>query len=216
MDLYLKIDQDENFEFFEKYDALSPLRQKIWRKIADLARKWAVCKPSQSKIAKWCECSRSAVSEAFKLFKEWGWLSLLSRGWKKSKTLLIPHSKRQMDIINRQYFKRVEATYRATHTYSIYKNNTSIDSEAVKKSFNKLEPSHLGHKLGFSIDGSLKLSLFSESIQQEALRKAKFLGKSGWRPDSDEKYFIGMMVKIAENQGQKIDWRSYYQAKKAR
>lgn len=165
--------------------------------------------PSQSKIAEWCGCSRSAVSEAFRIFQQHGWINLQSRGWKRSKSIFMPHSKQMIDTVNRKYFKRTEATYRATHTYSIYKNITSRASEIPKKS---LDPSLLGKKLGFSNDGCLKLSLVSEHVQQEALKCAKELGKQGWLPHNQERYFIGMAFKMAEKCGEVIEWRKYYQS----
>lgn len=208
MSLYLKIDADENAEFFTRYDMLSPLRQKIWNKICQLCRRWLVAKPSQSKIAEWCGCSRSAVSEAFKLFKEWGWLTLLSRGFKKSKTILISPSKTQLDVIKREYFKRVEATYGATHTYSIYKNITGRRKGEI------LQPPKCVEKFGFELKDSLKMALVPEVTLQEALRKAKDLGKQGWRPDKDGPYLAGIAVNMAKNNGIALDWPSYYRSLK--
>lgn len=208
MDLYLKIDQDENFQFFEKYDTLSPLRKKIWAKIVQIARKWVIAQPSQSKIALWCECSRSAVSEAFKLFREWGWLALVSRGFKKSKTLLIPHSKRQLDVVNRQYFKRVEATYGATHTYSMFRKQTSNPTGCLKP----LEISTWLQKTTLSLDAKLKLSLFSEHTYQETLYSCKLQASKGNVFANPEQYFIGAAVKKAKQKGEKVDWKRYYRA----
>ncbi len=206
-ELYLKIDQDENFEFFEKYDSLSPLRQKIWRKIADLCRKWVLCKPSQTKIAEWCGCCRSAVSEAFKLFKEWGWLSLLPRGWKKSKTLLIPHSKRQIDVVNRQYFKRVEATYRATHTYSTYRKVTGRKTGGLDIPIGI-------QKMNLSYENKLKFSLVSEKTRQDALESAKLDYSRGKIIHKQEDYVIGTAIKMAQKRGETLDWRAYYRSLK--
>ncbi len=203
MSLYLKIDQDEASEFFEKYDSLSPLRKKIWNKAVALTNRWKVCNPSQTKIATWCMCSRSAVSEAFRIFKEWGWLALLSRGFKKSKTLLISHSKRQIDVFKRQYFKRVEATHRATYTYSTFKKITSRKTGSLHIS------EHL-KKLNISLDAKLKLSLVSENIFQETKYQCEKKSKTGWKPRDETKYFIGTALGIAKNRGFKLDWPAYY------
>lgn len=203
MSLYLKIDQDENFEFFEKYEPLSPLRKKIWKTIVGCARKWIVACPSQSKIAKWCECSRSAVSEAFKLFKEWSWLTLISRGFKKSKTLLISTSKKQIDIDKRNYFKRVEATYRATH---IYPSNKKLTGRPT----GEIEIPHYLRKKEIPLEAKLKLSLISERTYIDCWESLKKKAKTGWKPDDELKYFTGTAIQMAIDRGEKLDWRKYY------
>jgi len=205
MSLYLKIDQDENAEFFQKYDTLSPLRKKIWDKIAECTRKWLVACPSQIKIATWLGCHRSAVSEAFKLFKEWGWLALLSRGFKKSKTLLISHSKRQIDVVNRQYFKRVEATYRATHTYSTYRKVTG------RKAGRLDIPIYL-QKLNLSLDQKLKLALVSEITYRDALESAKLDHSRGKKINEINGYVVGTAIKMAQKRGERLEWGKYYAA----
>lgn len=198
MELWLKIDQDERSEFFELYDTLSPLRKKIWNKVVQKARHYKICNFSQSKLADWCDCSRSAISEAFKLFKEWGWLWLKSRGWKRTKTINIPLSKKQIDVTNRQYFKRVEATYRATHTYSKYKSNTSRPGEI------KI-PDYL-RKKDIPIEAKLKLSLVSEHIYQEAYYQCQKKCKNGWKPNDPIAYFVGTAMRMAEKSGIFVDY----------
>lgn len=203
MSLYLKIDQDEAANFFEKYDTLSPLRKKIWQKTVALTRRWLVAQPSQSKIAAWCGCHRSTVSEAFRLFKKWGWLTLLSRGFKKSKTLLISTSKKQIDLYNRQYFKRVEATYRATHTYSTYKKRTSRETGTLDIAF------YL-RNLNISLDAKLKLSMVPEVIYRDALESAKSDAKKGKKFDNKERYLVGVAIKMAQKRGYPLNWGAYY------
>lgn len=203
MDLYLKVDEDENYKFFQLYHTLSALRKKIWNKIVQYARKWPKFQTSQSKIAKWCGCSRSAISEAFKLFKEWGWMSLISRGWKKTKTIFIPETKQQIDTVKQEYFKRVEATHRATHTYSIYKNITSRRTGEIEI------PQYL-RNLNIPIEAKLKLSLVPEYIYQETKYKCQKKAMTGWKPDKEVNYFVGTAINMAIEKGHSINWRTYY------
>ncbi len=206
MSIYLEVKCDENLDFFEIYDMLSPLRKRIWNKIAEKCRSWTNVIPSQSTIAKWCDCSRSAVSEAFRIFKNHGWIYLQSRGWKKSKKICMPHSKQHIDVVNRKWFKTVRATHRATHTYNTYTKDTSSRTGEIAI------PQYLG-KLDISTDSKIKLSLVPEHIYQETLYQCQKKSKLGFKPECAEKYFVGTAIKMAEKMGLKIDWRSYYYTK---
>lgn len=205
MSLYLKIDNDAAFNFFESYDRLSPLRQKIWQLTRWWVNRFPVAKPSQSKIAEKAGCSRSAVSEAFRIYKSLGWMYLTSRGFKRSKIIGIPKHLLQMDLFNREYFKRVEATYRATHSYSKYKKITS------KKAGTLQIPFYL-QKLNISLDAKLKLSLVPQSIYQSALESAKADARKGKKVLNEERYLVGVALRMAQKQGVKLDWRAYYGA----
>lgn len=204
MELYLKINQNENSEFFALYDTLTPLRKKIWNKICQKARNYKVCNFSQTKLANWCGCSRSAVSEAFKLFKEWGWMWLQSRGWKKTKTLHIPLSKQQIDVVERKYFKRVEATYRATHTYITNKKITGKPSEL------KIKPFLLKYQDSFTHDQLLKLSLLPDSIVYESFDICKKNHSRGIEIKNPPQYCVEIAIKRTQLRGIPINYRQYY------
>lgn len=210
MALVLQIETSETYDFFVLYDNLSPLRQKIWNKIVQCCRDWTICVPAQATLAGWCGCSRSAVSEAFKIFKDYGWMSLQSRGWKRSKKIFIPHSKQQIDVIGRNYFKKIEATYRATYISSTYKKRTSKDGLSASK---PLDIPIWLMNLKISQEAKLKLSLLPESIFQETHHQCKRKAKLGFKPENEENYFVGTAFKIAEKKGVTINWRSYYEGK---
>jgi hypothetical protein len=138
-------------------------------------------------------------------------MNLQSRGWKRSKTILVPHSKQQIDLVNRKYFKEVRATYRATHTLSTYRKTTSTDGLSA---FQPLKIPIWLFNTKISNDAKLKLSLLSENVYQETLHYCQRRAKAGFKPDNEEKYFMGAAFKIAEKQGVKIDWRPYYNTKR--
>lgn len=204
MPLTLQIDADEKYEFFVLYDQLSPLRKKIWNKIADRCRAWTDMKASQSKIAEWCECSRSAISEALRLFQNYGWINLQSRGWKKSKRVHMPHTKQQIDVNNRNYFKEVRATYKATHTIPTYRKNTG------KKDTGLIDICQRFKKKEIPIEVQLKLSMVSEYARQEAFYQCQKKAKKGFKPDDEARYIAQVAIKIAVKNGEKLDWPSYF------
>jgi hypothetical protein len=204
MSLILEITTNEAHDFCVLYDGLSPLRKRIWDKISSLSRSWTDVKPSQSKLAEWCKCSRSAISEAFKIFKDYGWMDLLSRGWKRSKRILIHPTKRQIDVAGRCYFSQVRATHRATHTttYQPKKSTSRVTSEiAIPQRVENMK---------ISLDSKLKLSMVSEYIIQETIYQSQKKSKQGFKPNNAEKYFVETALKMAQKQGLKLDWRSYY------
>lgn len=209
--LSLDINEDDAYNFFCAYDKLSPLRKEIWKLTVWWVKRFPVAKPSQLTIAEKANCSRSAVSEAFKIFKESGWLYLISRGFKRSKILGIPIHLQQMDLVNRQYFKRVEATYRATHSYSSYKRHTGVTSTLKKES----EIPFYLKKLGISNEQKHKLSVFPEFIFHEAFHICKRKANRGFIPERDEfQYFIGVAKKLSENHKVVPQWHKYYQSRK--
>ena len=201
-EIVLKINQDEKYEFFCLFDKLSKLRKEVWKLIVWWCKRFTTAQPSQTRIAEKLGCCRSAVSEAFKLFKTYGWMFLTSRGFKKSKILGIPQHLQQIDLVNREYFRRVEATYRATHSYSNIKKNTSKACE-IKIPF-YLE------KKDLPLEVKLKLSLVPENVYQETYHQCKNRFKAGFRPRNDFKYFVDTALGIAKNNAIKINWPSYY------
>ena len=212
MSLVLHIDTDENYDFFVLYDLLSALRKLIWNKLAKLTREWTNVMPSQSKLALWCGCSRSAVSEALQLFKSYGWIHLESRGWKRPKKILISHSKQQVDVKNRNYFKNVrtttsssaKATHKATHTLYTEKKKTS------KKEPCLIAIRHFLKKKEIPLEVQLKLSMVSEYAYQETLFQCDKRAKKGFKPDDEFRYFAQVAIKIAIKNGEKLDWPSYF------
>ena len=124
-ELILKIYQDELYEFFQRYDMLGDLQKEIWKKIVTWCKVYPCAFPCQSTIADELGCSRKHVNRTLKKFQEFGWIILISRGFKKAKRLFIGESYRQIDLINRNYFKRVEIISERTQNYSNEKNTTS-------------------------------------------------------------------------------------------
>jgi len=213
MQLYLSVESDENYKFYEIFDRLSPLRKRIWKKITEKSRAYNVFKISQSKLATWCFCSRSAISEAFALFKSFGWMWLESTGWKRPKTINIPISKRQMDLDKKQYFHRVQATYTATLTTSTRKCITSTTGS--QNLGLKIAP-HL-EKVRISEQSKLKLSLVEENYYHSALERAKAKHAKGeLSPERIERYVVGTALNMAKTHGQNINWPGYYQSMKSR
>jgi hypothetical protein len=145
-----------------------------------------------------------------RLFQDYGWMNLHSRGWKRSKKISIHPSKLQIDKINRNYFKEVRATYRATHTIPTYRKRSSTDGLSASK---PLDIPIWLMNLKISHDSKLKLALLPESVFRETHHQCLRRQKLGFQPDNAEKYFVGAAFKIAEKQGVKVNWPSYYYSK---
>ena len=207
MGLSLKINQDEHFSFFEKYDLLTSLQKKIWSMTVWWVKRFPVAAPSQAKIALKCGCRREHVNRTFALFKEWGWLALNSRGARRTKVLSIPTHLLMMDVSKREYFKRVEITSERTHSYSKNRDITGRRTGEILTPHKFLENYNLR---GMSPENLYKLSLVPEFIIHEARRKAIEIGKHGWRPKDPQSYVVGIALNMAKNAGLRIDWRSYY------
>lgn len=206
MNLCLKIDQDAAYNFFTEYDKLSPLRKEIWKISIWWVKRFPVAKPSQSKIAEKLGCCRSAVNEAFQIFKKHGWLYLTSRGFKKTKILGIPLHLQQLDLVNRQYFKRTEATYRATHNYSNYKKNTSSTGEVRIPNFSE------AFKRQFSRKQLLKINFIPEPIIWASADEYKIIHSKGKIIGNPANYFVGMCINKSMKMGHVYPWREYYKA----
>lgn len=211
----IEIEVDEERKFHEVFDALSPLRQKIWLKLVWYVYTFPIVKPSQSTIARACHCSRQAVSEAFRIFKAHSWMVLISRGWMKSKTILISDHLMSPEMYKNRGIKRVvfpyeRATYGATHIKtSIKDKKTSTTGEF------KPEPKIQEHlkKLDIPFDAKLKLSTLSQDIYTKALESCQKKAVNGFKPDNPIAYFIGTAFKIAEKENFKPNWSVYYRGK---
>lgn len=206
---------DESTEFFSQYELLGDLQKEIWKVIKWFVQKFPNAFPSQETIAAKVGCSRKHVNRTFAKFMELGWLHLISRGPRRTKTSLIPHHLTQLNLVKRDWFKRTEVTPKVTHSYPSNRILTSKgNGENFKRKNTTLDPSLLGRQLKMTNDGALKLALLPDAIQHEALRIAKQLGSQGWHPEKPEKYFLGIAFNLAKNQGLKIDWISYYAARR--
>lgn len=202
-ELILKINQDEKYEFFYHYDTLGDLQKKIWNAAVWWCKTFPNAHPRQQKIAEYVGCSRKHVNSTFKKFIQLGWLILISRGAKRAKILFVGDSLLQIDLVNREYYKRVEVTHEVTHNITTKKKHTS-------RGAGEIPIPHYLERLKISRESKLKLSLLPEKIYQETLHTCKKLSASGWQPENGEKYFVGTAIRLAENQGIRPDWRRYY------
>jgi len=201
----LTIHQDEKYNFFQAYDQMTPLRKKIWKLTLWWCKRFPCANPRQATLGKKLGCSRSAVNEAFCEFKILGWVHLISRGAHRPKVIVISHHILQIDLIKREYFKRIEATATATHSYSSYRD-TSRRPGLIEI------PQYL-KKLDIPLEAKLKLSLVPEYIYQETFYQCKKKSKTGWKPDDPIRYFVGTAMRMAENSGLRIDWGKYMKAR---
>lgn len=207
MSLYLKIDQDASANFFTLYDPLGRLEKKIWDAARWWVKKFPCAHPKQIKIADHIGCSRKHVNRAFSKFKSYGWLYLTSRGARRTKILGIPTHLIAMDLVNREYFKRIEVTSKVTHSSSRFPNTTSRTCRLKKE---PLVIPKLAQKLGYSEDSGKKLALVPEYILQETLYQCQKMGKRGFKPDKEERYFVETALKMAQDKGHKLEWRRFY------
>lgn len=206
--LNLIVSEDQKFAFFAEYDKLGNLQKDIWRAAVWWCNRFPCACPRQSKIAEKVGCRREHVNRAFAKFKKFGWLHLTSRGFKRTKIIGIPLHLLQLNVVKREYFRRVEITPERTHSYSRLPRNTSREGPVAKK---QLEvPGWLMSKASFSHDSKLRLSLLPESVYQEASFQWKKKVSQGFKADNPEKYFVGMAFKIAEKKEIKVNWGSYY------
>lgn len=56
----------------------------------------------------------------------------------------------------------------------------------------------------------LKLSMVPEACFQNALESARWKNSNGWRIDDLKNYVAGSAIKMAQNQGIRLDWKAYY------
>lgn len=216
MSLVLKIDQDENFGFFQKYDLLTVLQKEIWKKVTWWVRKYPNAFPTQKRIAESCRCSRKHVNETYRTFEKYGWLSLTSRGKNRSKILGVPTSLSQMDLSKREYYKKVEVTSEVTYSTNRCRRTTSRGAGGLSDDLFEpiLIPPHIKKLKDLPLEAKLKLSLVPEYIYQEALYSAKLQAKKGTKFTNEIGYVVGTAIRMAENQGYKIPWMKYYKTRK--
>jgi hypothetical protein len=138
-------------------------------------------------------------------------MALESRGKRRSKILHLVNSIAQIDLVDRQYFKRVEITSQITHSYHSRRVFTSKTSHLAKQQKEPIKIPPLAIKMNFSSTNALKLGLVSECVVQETLYQCKKKGQAGFRPQNEESYFVGMAINIAKKRGEKLDWQAYYQ-----
>jgi hypothetical protein len=206
MNSIVKVHQDTSWSFFAKYDKLGALEKKIWQMAVWWVKRFPSAHPSQTKLSEKVGCSREHVNRAFSKFKDYGWIHLISRGHKRSKIISIPEPLIMIDVVKREYFKRIEITSDITHSYSNYKSKTSRRTGPL------VIPNYL-QKLNISLDAKLKLSLVPEYIYQETKYQCQKKAKSGWKPDNEVKYLVGAAIRMAQNKGHKLEWEKYYQFK---
>jgi hypothetical protein len=206
--LNLEIETSDSWEFFQEYDKLTPLQQKILMLTIWWAKKFPTANPKQETIAKKAACSRKYVNEMFRRFEKLGWLWLESRGTYRPKILVIPSHILQMDVYQRKYFKRTEVTASVTLNISSTKKKTGEEKNGGLTSPIQI-PSHL-QGLKISFDSQLKLSLVPEHIYQEALYSCKVHQKNGKTFDNPESYLVGAALRIARSKQLYINWHSYY------
>lgn len=203
-EISITITQDQLYEFFVNFDTLSRKQKELWKLIVWWAKKFPNAHPCQLRLAHQIGCTREHVNRTLAKFKKWGWLSLNDRGRRQTKTLGIPANLLATDVVNRQYFKRLEITSEITHSYSSYRTLTSKPKGEI------LTVPLSVQKFNFSLQDGLKMALVPESVRQEALRTARKLGAQGWRPNNQGAYVAGIALNMAEKQGHKLDWKSYY------
>ena len=209
--LVLEVTTNEEWDFFAIYDTLGPIQQRIWRCLVNWTKNFPSAFPSQTTIAKKCKCGRQHVNKTISYFKKLGWISLNSRGVRRTKVIAIPTSLQKIDPFNREYFRKIETTSKVTYNYSNTKKFTSRAGE-IKKG---LEISPWLKDRSYSLDNKRKLSLISCYSWEEAKRIYKQITQNGWVPGKPEKYFVEMALNIAKENREKILWRLYYDMKRA-
>ncbi len=203
----LTITTNFEWDFYEIFDGIGEKQQKIYRFLDRFCKQYPNVFPSQTTIAKQCKCSRKHVNRTLALFKKFGWLSLKSRGVRRSKTITFSKSNISLDLHNRQYFRRLEVTTRGTYIYSKDLKSTSRRTGGASP---PLQIPFYLQKLNISLDSKLKLSMVSEHVYQETYHALKKRAKNGFSPQNDEKYFVGAAIKMAQNKGEKLPWKRYY------
>lgn len=204
----LNISQDDKWNFFVLYDKLGPLQKKIWQRIVWYVKKYPNANPSQFKISVNIPCSRKHVNRTLALFKRHGWLSLISRGLRRTKTLFIPYHLLMIDVSKREYLRKLEVTSEVTHSYS------SIYPRTRKKT-GALEMPIRIQKMKISWENKVKLSLIPEKYLDWALESAKLDQKKGKIFTNPESYVVGTAIKMALKQKHPINWGLYFQHKES-
>lgn len=215
---FQKITKNQLWDFFAKYDKLSPIQKKIWGRARWYCLKYPNARPTQTKIANGIPCSRCWVNRTLALFQSYGWMTLISNGARRAKTIAIQDFLLSVDLAKREYFRRIELTAGLTHSYSSKLKNTSKGSAGSFCA--KREPPpikiapHLEKLKNLPLDAKLKLSLLPEAYLQRALETAKYWHSNGKKFDDEVKYVVGTALKMAQKDKFPINWRSYYAYKR--
>ncbi len=203
----ITVTEDQLFSFFNLYDKLGNHQKKILRRLIWYHNRYPNAHPSQTKIAKGIVCTREHVNRTIALFKSYGWIWLEFRGAKKTKTIRMHEWLAMIDLVERQWFKRLEITSEITHSYLSRRIPTGRKTGGAVPPL--VIPFYL-QNLNISLDSKLKLSLVSEYTYQETLHICNKMAEKGFKPSNDEKYFVGMAINKAINKGEKLQWKSYY------
>ena len=215
-ELILKINQDQQYEFFQSYDRLGEMQKKIWACTVWWCKKFPLAFPRQQKIAEEVGCTRKHVNRTFKLFQELGWLILISRGARRSKILMASEPHMMIDLVNRKYFRKMEVSDGVTHSYPTKKKETSYKAGYLATQPKKqIEIPRIAVELNFSKENSLKLGLVSESVIEETKYQLRKMLAKAWRPEKQHEYIVGMALTIAKKKGERMDWVSYYRELRA-
>lgn len=235
--IIFEISSDEAYLFFQLYDQLGETQRKIWKAAVWWCRRFPKAFPNQRTVADHVGCSRKHVNRTFSLFKKHGWVRLISRGRKQTKILSIPYHLIQLDVVKREYHAKVEVTSKVTHS----KNNIYINTSSQTGDFQESKKKGLGIKhnmyyvksktnylitipikinsFKISYESKLKLSLLPENCVARAIEKCKWKAAHGFVLEDrskQEKYCVETAIKMAENEGYKIEWWKYYKMKELR
>lgn len=207
MRITFEVEQSESFNFFTHYDKLGNLQKDIWRAAVWWCKRFPCAHPKQARIAEKVGCRREHVNRAFSLFKKLGWLHLTSRGARRTKIIGIPVHLLSMDLINRQYFAKIERTSERTHSYSRLPKQTSEKTGASSEEISI--PDYL-QRTKFSLEDKLKLSLIPENFYRNARESIDYQLKRGIKISDPYGYCVGAAIRMAEKSGVFIDWKRYY------
>ncbi len=141
------MEQEELVEnFLNTFHLLTPKQQKIWRYLQSFAKHYRAVFPSQSKIAKACQCHRETVIEAIKKFKSFGWLSVVRRAYTSCVYFLIENLI-GIDTLNPKSFEKknfspktdMNPTSKPTVINSNKSNKNDIDAQRNVQNFSLSE-----------------------------------------------------------------------------
>jgi hypothetical protein len=207
MPIILEVHQDEAFNFFAEYDKLGNLQKDIWRAAVWWCKRFPCACPRQEKIAAKVGCRREHVNRAFSKFKKLGWLHLTSRGARRTKIIGIPTHLLALDLLNRQYFARIERTSKRTHSYSRLPKQTS---GKTGDSFQEIHIPDYLQRTKFSLEDKLKLSMVPENFYRSARESTDYQLKRGMKITDPYGYCVGAALRMAEKAGVFLDWKRYY------
>lgn len=153
-------------------------------------------------------------------FLLYGWVSWRSRGkWDTNEYTLLPGLV-DIDLSNNQCFARDLITPSITPSTISNKNHTSkpetgglnekLDKgKAIRKQKLINIPERID-KFNLPYEIKLKLSMVPEGIFQNVLDSAKWKHENGWVIRDQNNYVAGAAIRMAQQQGIKLDWPAYY------